>query len=246
MRKVFITGSSRGIGKALVTHFVEDVHTEVVGIARTNDFRHERYTFYPCDLSEMSEIKSLVSKLFDTLNTNTKEIILINNAGILGEMKHMGDLMADDFHQVMTVNVSAVAILMNAFISAYKKTGHAKRLIVNISSGAGKSPVDGWAAYCSSKAAVDMLSKVAAEEAAVSNSGIRIFSVAPGVADTAMQTQIRAADKAHFSKIQRFLDLKNDNELSNPNQVAQKIISFISHSEAYNDVLQDVRNMNFD
>ena len=237
---LIITGATKGIGKALATHFLKKENTAVIGIARSEStIAHDRYTHHRMDLSDLDRLDKGADSILPTLQSGD-EVVLVNNAGLLGDIGHLGSTERPSFRKVMDVNVTAVAYLMDAFIDRY--AGHrGNRVILNISSGAGKSPVDGWAAYCASKAAADMLSRVAAEECAMDGNGIRIFAVAPGVVDTGMQTEIRSADKKDFSNVQRFLDLKSEGQLSSSEEVAEKLAEVIEKPEKFKEVCLDVR-----
>ncbi len=240
---LLITGSSRGIGRGLVDHFLKKKHCHLHGISRSPaDFAHERYTHHAFDLSELNALKEEAVSLLPKISDGDA-VTLVNNAGLLGDIGHLGSIKAQTFREVMDVNVTALAMLMNAFIGKYARH-NGRKVILNISSGAGKSPVDGWAAYCASKAAADMLSEVAARECALDKNGIRIFAVAPGVVDTEMQTQIRSADASGFSNLQRFLDLKNEGQLSSAEDVAEKLAKVIERADDLDAVLLDVRALN--
>ena len=234
----FITGSSRGIGKALAEVILaENDQNLVVGLARTNSLEHERFVHVQADLSK--DMSETARRLFEQYQP-TKRAVLINNAGTLGHTTYFGRIENSKLEQAFQVNVTAPAVLMNEFIRAY---GHGKAapLILNISSGAGKNPVDGWAGYCASKAALDMLSEVAALEARKKGSSLRVFSVSPGVVDTEMQSEIRGADQKDFSRVQQFVQLKKEGELNSPENVAQKIMNLLQNPKRFDSVLQDVR-----
>ncbi len=94
-----------------------------------------------------------------------------------------------------------------------------KKTIINISSGAGIKAYQGWSAYCASKAAIDMLTKVTALE----NKDYAVLGIRPGIVATNMQKQIRNTDKKDFIIVDRFVELYENKQLSNPLEVAQKI-----------------------
>jgi len=89
--------------------------------------------------------------------------------------------------------------------------------------------------YCASKAAIDMFSRVVDEELKMDASGkaqrFKIFSVAPGKVDTAMQAEIRKSAKEDFSKVQDFIDFKNGDQLLSPEVVADKYIKLLYNSD---------------
>lgn len=234
----FITGSSRGIGKALAEAILaENDQNLVIGLARTNSLDHERFVHVEADLSK--DISEKVRSLFEQYQP-AKSVVLINNAGTLGHTAYFGRIDNQQLVKAFQVNVAAPAVLMNEFIRAYGNS-NAAPLILNISSGAGKSPVDGWAGYCASKAALDMLSEVASLESRKRGGALKVFSVSPGVVDTEMQSEIRGTDQKDFSRVQQFVQLKKEGELSSPEKVAQKIMNLIQNPGRFDSVLQDVR-----
>lgn len=235
----FITGSSRGIGKALAeTLLAESEENWVVGLSRSNSLEHERFIFVEADLSK--DVSGVARQLFEQYKPDQR-VVLVNNAGTLGQPAKLGTIDNDSLEQAFQVNVTAAAVLMNEFIRAYDK-GEAKPLILNISSGAGKSPVDGWSAYCASKAALDMLSEVAALEAKKRQSRLRVFALAPGVVDTDMQSKIRHTSEENFSRVKDFVKMKEEGLLAQPEEVAAKIKHLLQEPGNYKEVQQDVRN----
>ena len=94
--------------------------------------------------------------------------------------------------------------------------------LVNISSGAALKGYASWGAYCASKAAVDRLTECALLEE--TESGLRAYSLAPGVIDTDMQTTIRSATVEQFPMVQKFLDLKAREAFNTPPYIAQKLL----------------------
>lgn len=239
--KIWITGTGKGIGKALAEYFLAKGNVSVIGISRQNEIQHPNFEFIKCDLSDTAGLIKRLDSFFDRKVLEDEKVALVNNAGILGEMKHIGKISAQSIVDNYNVNVTALALLMNSFTNKFH-SHQAEKVILNISSGAGKSPVDGWATYCSSKAAVDMLSKVAHEETIIDDSGFKIFSCAPGVVDTFMQDTIRTADQHNFSKLEKFIQLKSENQLSNPEETASKLAQLIENPNHFSGVIQDVRN----
>jgi benzil reductase ((S)-benzoin forming) len=115
---------------------------------------------------------------------------------------------------------------MNTFLSAYNGLA-VPRSILNISSGAAQRAVDGWGAYCASKAALDALTRTAQKEQDIRSSGIRIRSLSPGVLDTAMQEHIRSADQQRFSEVASFERMHAEGHLVEPQEAASKIVAWL-------------------
>lgn len=234
----FITGSSRGIGKALAEALLEEnENNQVVGLSRSNSLEHERFVHVKADLSQ--DVSGLARELFQQYQPSRK-VVLVNNAGTLGQATYLGNIDNQALNKAFALNVSAPAVLMNEFIRSYGEK-ELQQIVLNISSGAGKSPVDGWSAYCASKAALDMLSEVAAVEAEKKGRPLKVFALAPGVVDTAMQGEIRKADKQDFSRVEHFVRLKEEGGLSSPESVAQQILKLLKNPDRFKSVQQDVR-----
>ena len=235
----FITGSSKGIGKGLAEAILNDSDTNyVVGISRSNSIEHERFIFMEADLSQ--DVGKIALQLFKQY-APTKKVVLVNNAGTLGQTAYFGELDNRKIHQAFQLNITAPAVLMNEFIRTYG-SGKAEPLILNISSGAGKYAVDGWSSYCASKAALDMLSQAAALEAGKKGSALQVFSLSPGVVDTEMQSEIRKTDPKNFARVAYFKELKEEGGLASPHEVASQILKLIKNPTHYEGVLQDVRD----
>ena len=214
--KVYVTGVSRGLGKAVAEKFLKEGYS-VVGIGRSSDIHHVNYTFLVCDLSLQSDIDKI------QFDTTCDEVILINNAGQIGNIQRISDQKEPDFEEVMQVNTFAPMYLSWSCLQQVK--GAIK--IVNISSGAASRAIPGWAAYCASKAALDRFSETIQLEEKEKGRDVKVWSVAPGVIDTAMQEKIRSASAESFSSLGTFLDLKKNDELTNPQVTADKLFRLI-------------------
>jgi benzil reductase ((S)-benzoin forming) len=132
---------------------------------------------------------------------------------------------------------------MNNFLHSY---GYAQipLVVLNISSGAGKNAIDGWSSYCASKAGLDMFSRVVAEELSLSGKkNIRVFSVAPGIVDTAMQEEIRKASAKDFSRIQQFVDYKITEQLAHPDLTAGKLLSILDLPENFPETVFSAKDL---
>lgn len=235
-----ITGASKGIGKGLAEKALSK-GADVWGINRSHSIDHKNYKALTFDLADIPNLLKELPQLFSEA-TDYEKIVLINNAGTLGDIGHLGNIENESIPHLFDLNVSAPILLMNQFMKDFKDF-KGEKVIINISSGAGKNAVDGWSGYCASKAALDMASKVAAKEAEMDGKGFIIKAIAPGVVDTEMQTQIRSMDKKSFSGVDKFKNLKADNQLSTQYEVAEKYFHFLDNLEKYPDVILDVRDV---
>lgn len=230
---IIITGISSGIGNACARFFL-DKEYHVIGIGRNNDLEHENYDFYPLDLSDIKAVEDF--QIPDLVNN--KDIILINNAGVLGEIKPIWEQNQQNFSTVLQVNIIALAMLTQKFILQY-----ASGLIINLSSGAGKRPVKGWSAYCASKAAVDLFSATLQEEFLYFNKPFIVKSIAPGVVNTPMQQEIRKADKRYFPDRSSFHELFDSGKLDDALLTAKKLFQVISSIDEYSETMLSLRDV---
>ena len=221
MKYYIITGTGKGIGKALAEELLQENNIKVIGISRKQTIRHQQYQHIELDLSQNEKLISRLPEIFPEL-PDAAELALVNNAGVIGEIGYVGEKQPEDFGFVFSVNVTAPAILMNAFLEHYKNS-NARKTILNISSGAGKYPLDGWASYCASKAALDLFSQTVQEEQTLRKTNVKVFSIAPGIVDTAMQANIRSAEESRFSMLKKFQNYKASGSLATPETVGEKL-----------------------
>lgn len=238
MKVYYITGTSRGLGLALAEALLSNEDNLVIGIGRQSELNHANYRHKRLDLSDIVE----VSKFRFAEHVKAESATLINNAGTLGEINHVGRLDNKELASALNVNLVAPVILMNNFISGYQEKLDTKRTILNISSGAGVAAYDGWGAYCTSKAGVNMISEVAERERVLAqDENLRILSIAPGIIETNMQAQIRDAKVSNFSNVDRFVELKEHDLLQSPQETAEKLIQLLNSPISDRTVFQDLR-----
>ncbi|MCC7331940.1 MAG: SDR family NAD(P)-dependent oxidoreductase [Flavobacteriales bacterium] len=238
MNYYFITGASKGLGRAIADILLKDSSNFVFGYSRTSTITHQQYYHKNIDFSNIE----LVQKIKFPELKNAEQLILINNAGVISETKHFGNMNSKKIIEGYTVNLIAPSILCNEFIQCYK-TYNCSKKIINISSGAAQSPIDGWGVYCASKAGIDMMSKVLAEENKIGKTNFQFLSIAPGIIDTEMQQQIRKSDVSNFSNLNRFVDYKTTNSLETPEKTAKNVLQLINDSKQFSKVVCSVKDL---
>ena len=189
-KTVLITGASRGIGAAAARAFA-DAGANVALVARsTGDIAEiageigEKAIAIPCDVSRYAEVQTAVAK---TVETFGQLDVLINNAGVVAPIGHLQDTDPEVWAKTIDINVKGVMHGMHSAKPGMIAQGGGT--IINISSGAAHGPVEGWTAYCSSKAAVYMLTRAADKESR--EKGIRVLGLSPGTVATEMQREIK-------------------------------------------------------
>ncbi|KAB1159309.1 (S)-benzoin forming benzil reductase [Tenacibaculum aiptasiae] len=237
---IIITGGSKGIGKALVEKYASKNY-KVYTLSRSiNNLKN--CTEISVDLSNNKDTQKAFSTLLEELkNIDITSITLINNAGRLGMISNLENIAVDDISKSIQLNTTTPLILSSLFIKNLENL-NCKKQIINISSGAAMKPYEGWSVYCTSKAAIDMMTKAIAAEQNELENGVKCVAIYPGVVDTNMQTTIRSTDKKDFKNLQRFIDLKENNELYTPEYVAESIYSIDTLNKLENGDIVDIRN----
>lgn len=169
-------------------------------------------------------------------------LILINNAGVLGPVGPIENASPQVAVDCIRVNFEIPVLLTQAFLNE-TRSWKGERRVMNISSGAGRKSVPGWAMYCSTKAALDRFTAVTAEDQLGKPNPARLSAVAPGVVNTGMQGSIRASSKEDFPNVDRFIDLEKDGKLQSPEDTAKRLLNYLNSDEFGKEPISDIRNI---
>jgi benzil reductase ((S)-benzoin forming) len=243
MNLYFITGTTKGIGKALAEQLASDANNEVVTFSRRPD-GVAGASFHAMDLTQPAQVAPAFMAALKACKARRGDayasITLYNNAGVVAPVGPLSTNDAASVDDNLRVNLTSPMILMGAFIAATAGMS-SKRLVVNISSGAGKRPIAGWSAYCAAKAGIDMATRVAGIEN--TEPGLIVCSLAPGVVDTPMQAQVRSASETDFPDVARFKAMKTDGVLRAPEDVAAQIVALEKGGKFTHGGIHDIREM---
>lgn len=183
-RTVLITGASRGCGRAMVERFVEAGLT-VVGCGRTtstvNDVKSRFGTPHRFDVVDVSDDQQVGDWARAVLNAGLVPDLLINNAAMINRSARLWEISADEFQQIVNVNIVGVANVIRHFVPAMIEKS--RGTIVNFSSGWGRSTSPDVAPYCATKFAIEGLSQALAQELP---SGMCAVPLNPGIINTDM------------------------------------------------------------
>ena len=192
-----ITGGGTGIGRALAEALAKRANPVLV-IGRRQ-----------APLEETAALSSLIKPLVADITTEKGRLAiqkalegvviqgLIHNAGVIEPIKPVMSIRSDEWMQALTTNLTAPLLLTQA-LRASLKGGR----LLHIGTGASHIPIKGWGAYCVSKAALSMLTRMLQLEC----HDLLVASVMPGIIDTAMQEIIRDNPEAMDSDKSRFFE----------------------------------------
>ncbi len=196
--KIVITGVTRGLGRALVAEFIGAGHT-VIGCGRGGDaifdlrMAHAApHDFSVVDIALDSKVSVWAARV---LENESPPDLLINNAGLMNRLSPLWEQDDREFTKLLDVNLRGMANVIRHFVPPMvaRKQG----VIVNLSSGWGRSVSPEVAPYCASKWAVEGLTKALAEELP---RGMAAIPLNPGVIDTDMLRQCWADGAASYQK----------------------------------------------
>jgi benzil reductase ((S)-benzoin forming) len=243
-----VTGSSRGLGAALVAQLLQPGNV-VLGLARQHNpalaaqaqAQGAGLTQWAVDLAEPAlPAQRLADWLAGFDPAGVASVTLINNAGMVSSPAPLHRTPPAELARTLRVGLEAALLLSSAFLAATDAWACPRR-VLNISSGLGRRAMAGSAAYCAAKAGMDHFSRaLALEQAALANPA-RIVSMAPGVVDTDMQAQLRGADAALFPERERFAQLHAAGQLSSAADCARQLLARLARADFGDQPIADVR-----
>lgn len=196
-RTVLVTGAGRGIGAELVRVLVARGARVFAGVRSTEGDPPEELpaeaTAFELDVTRQDDAERAVQRVREEVG---RLDALVNNAGVIDPIGHLETLPSDSLMPAFAVNVGGVHRMAVAALPLLKES---RGTIVNAGTGAASTAMEGWTAYCTSKAAMLMLSRMM--ELELGPLGIRTFFLGIPPVDTAMQAAIRKAGLNPISRI---------------------------------------------
>ena len=183
-RNIVITGISRGCGRALAEYYLAQGH-RVDGCARSqeivDELRAEHGPLLHFAAVDVSDNEAVRVWTCDVLAHFGAPDLLVNNAAVIAGNAPLWDIPVHEFDAVIDVNIKGTAHVLSHFLPAmiHRGTG----VVVNFSSGWGRSTSPDVSAYCASKWAIEGMTQALAQELP---SGLCAVSLNPGIINTEM------------------------------------------------------------
>jgi NAD(P)-dependent dehydrogenase (short-subunit alcohol dehydrogenase family) len=243
-----LTGGSRGMGLALAEQLLSP-HTTLLCISRHANpplAQHaaqcgatlEQWTM---DLADAVPVAQRLSQWLQGQSPQAlASATLINNAGVIPPIAPLRQSDPAALATALRVGLEAPLLLCGAFLGA---TQHwtLPRKVLNISSGLGRRAMASQAAYCAAKAGMDHFTRCLALDEALSANGARVCSLAPGVIDTDMQVQLRAAPASQFPDRASFEGLHTRGQLTSPFDATRQVLAYLARPDFGEQAVADVR-----
>ncbi|WP_330203580.1 SDR family oxidoreductase [Cyanobacterium sp. Dongsha4] len=179
-KTIVITGVSKGLGRALTEKFISLGHT-IIGCSRSQDAiellqqQYPQHYFKVVDVADNEQVKAWVESF-----VNVPDLV-INNAAIINYPAPLWEISAEDFSYLIDVNIKGTANVIRFVVPLMLK--QKQGVIVNFSSGWGRSISPEVAPYCASKWAIEGLTQALAQELP---SGMATVALNPGIIHTDM------------------------------------------------------------
>jgi len=235
-KSVLITGTSSGIGFGLAKEFLSrEAHVWGISRREANEFNSiENYRHLQLDLSDHDAVRTVLPGF---LKTQDSFDLIVLNAGILGEIKWMSEIDVDGMKEVMEINVWTNKVLLDVLF----ELGLQIKQVVGISSKAALRSTPGWGPYCMSKAGLDILMNIYAQE----YPDTHFSALAPGLIDSEIQEtiyNIKETDK--YPTIKRLQDARYTEEMPDAISAAPMLIEGFEKALTYESGLHlDVREI---
>jgi 3-oxoacyl-[acyl-carrier protein] reductase len=202
-RTVFVTGGSRGIGRAIVEKFAssgDDVvftykASSEIAEKAAQQIAEENNVKCLAIQAEVSSVESMSKAVDKALEAFGKVDVLVNNAGIIRD-QNLISMSVDEWYDVINTNLNGAFNTSKPLISTMlrKRAG----VIINIASTAGVMGVAGQTNYCSTKSGLLGFTRALARECGPR--GVRVNAVAPGFIETDMTSELNEVQRKEFLK----------------------------------------------
>lgn len=197
-KRIVLTGATRGLGRSLVEPFSSQGHT-VIGCGRSAPIVEQLRSEFPSPHDfqsvDVRDRQAVMEWAGQVVSRYGPPDLLINNAALMNTPANLWEVSPEEFQDLVDVNITGVFHMIQAFVPEMVKRGQG--VIVNLSSGWGRSTSPQVAPYCATKYAIEGLTLALADELP---EGMAAVPLNPGVIDTEMLRHCWAEGASSFPK----------------------------------------------
>ena len=195
-RTVVITGCTRGLGRSMIPLFA-GAGWQIAGCGRNEgkiaDLRQQfapPHLFDVCDVSRETDVASFCAAVLDRFGPPD---LVLNNAAIMNRPAPLWETGAEEFGRIVDINIKGTAAMMRHLLPPMMERGGG--VVVNFSSGWGRSTAAGVAPYCATKYAIEGLSLATARD---TGGKVAVIPMNPGIIDTEMLRSCFGGGAGHY------------------------------------------------
>ncbi len=236
---IFVTGGSNGIGQGMIEART-DRDARVFNLSRRSG---KESTHIEADLASITGW-DIAEKLFmeEISKFSGERILFIHSAGTLSPIGFSGEQDSDKYRSNILLNSAAPQILGDSFLRALANFP-GLGVVLFIGSGASHTAYAGWSGYCGGKAAADQWVRSVGIELTARGDKSKVLSIAPGIVETDMQSEIRRTEAKDFPEVDMFISLHNQGELKTVAEVSDKIWTVLNANRFKNGETLDLRDI---
>lgn len=231
-KTILVTGAGRGIGAVLAGLLASKGAQVIAGVYGAPEVAAEPHlaacTVVPLDVTDPANVASVITRV---RSTSGKLDALVNNAGLISPIGHVDGLETESLRMAHEVNTLGLHRMTCAALPLLRASCG---VVVNAGTGAATTPMEGWTAYCTSKAAARMMTLMFAKD--LEGGPVQFFFIGIPPTDTDMQGEIRTAGLNPISQIAQ-------GDLVKP-EVPASVMAWLCGPEArdIDEVILDVRD----
>ncbi|MGL5019712.1 MAG: SDR family oxidoreductase [Luteolibacter sp.] len=196
MKHVVITGASRGLGRAMAIGFAADgwtvsgCGTDAAALQLLASELGPDHHLQACDVTDPAAVENFATAVTSRFGAPD---LLVNNAATINPNKLLWEVTAEEFGRVIDINLKNVHLIIRAFLPSMIQQG--RGVMVNFSSGWGRSTSPEVAPYCATKWGIEGLTAALAQELPA---GLAAVALNPGIIDTRMLRSCLGAEAGSY------------------------------------------------